>query len=168
MQSTRLDQLPPPNEMSDPQTRDVVLDILDEVRQENDRYMGDPDMMSQQQQRSTSLDHHPQQYSQQPPPIPSLLSQQQYIPKKNDIESLLLEEDDEPKSFVDSIYTELKESGLYLMLFILFNLPFMVYILSKYVPWMINHSTGSATFTGLLVRSIFSSILFYIIKKFIL
>ena len=166
MQSTRLDQLPPPDEMGDPQTRNTVLDILDEVRQENDRYnnnVGGRNMQQQQDMQQQQQQQYPQQqyYNNNKDDIEA----PPHIPKNNDKED---DEDIQEDSFIDGIYSEIKHPLLFIGLFTFLNLPFMVYVLSKYIPWMINYRTGSATFTGLLVRALIGAVLFYILTTYIM
>ena len=68
---------------------------------------------------------------------------------------------------IDYMWVELKDSIIFAVLFVVFNLPIVVYVLSKYVPWMINYETGAATYTGLMIRGILAGLLYWLVRHFV-
>lgn len=152
-QSTPISQLPVPmREEEDPQKMGYIQQIMDEI-QEADQ---------QQQQQSP-------QYYPEDDDYDNDSQQQQHkkdgefkVINDNDNESL----DDD--NFTDYLWSELREPILFMVFFVLFNIPPIVYVLSKYIPWMINSQTGAATYTGLIVRGFIAGLLYWLLRHYII
>ena len=69
-------------------------------------------------------------------------------------------------SLVDKIINEVREPLIVIMCFIIFNLPMLDNIGSKYVKKAYNE-LGRPNIIGLMVKALLVGIIFYLIKKFI-
>jgi len=154
-QSTPINALPPQQGEYDPMSQQMLKQILNEIdstdaidRQEQVTHFNDQSMDVPQDAPSI--------------PLPSL-------PKhlRDDDEDSIDDDDEEEQTFTDMIWKEARDPLLFTSVFISLNLPFMVYVLSKYMPWMINRHNGAATYIGLIIRGLIGGILFYLVKYFI-
>lgn len=158
-QSTPISNLPPTINEENPQHIPYIQQIMDEIHAEDMRTHngggGEYDNMIQQ--------HHDQQQQQQ---YPQQQQQQQHPDAPRQTTEYINNE--ETDSFTDFLWQELRDPLLFMVFFVLFNLPPIVYVLSKYIPWMINYNTGSATYIGLFVRGFLAGLLYWLLRHYIL
>lgn len=145
-QSTPISQLPiPMREEEDPQKMGYIQQIMDEIHEADQQQQQQP---SQVYDRNNNTDD-----------------------DNDDAVVEFMNDDDDDKNndnFTDYLWNELREPILFMVFFVLFNIPPIVYVLSKYIPWMINSQTGAATYTGLMVRGSIAGLLYWLLKHYII
>lgn len=166
-QSTPISQLPPPmmND-EDPQKIPYIQQIMDEIHAEDQRANGGNDIEAQYPPQ-----YHPSQQSPPPQQYQSSQQPQQQQPQQQQppqIYSKQQPESSQQQSFTDFLWSELRDPLLFMAFFVLLSLPPVVFVLSKYIPWMINYNTGAATYIGLFVRGFIGGLLYWLIRHYIL
>ena len=167
-QSTPVSRLPPPNEDQDPNTNRMLQNIMDEVQDQEEQFQQDQQYQPQSQQMPIAhqqpvMDpgYYQQQQSQQQQSQQLPVQQEQFSPTAIPE----VPQQSQLKTWGDFAFNESKGSLLFTSLFILLSTPAVVRILSRYIPWMVNTETGTATTTGLIIRALIGAIVFYVIKK---
>lgn len=152
-QSTPISQLPisAAREEEDPQKMNYLQQIMDEIR--------DADQTQYEGGGGGGQIEMPQQ--------------QQYASDDNnnnnkDDTFKVIGADDSSQNITDYLWNELREPLMFMLFFVIFNMPQIVYVLSKYIPWMINYQTGAATYTGLIIRGFFAGILYWLVQHYIM
>ncbi len=196
-QSTPINQLPQPNEEQDPHTNMMVQNILDEIQSEDGQYQiphpnqygatqdyhPQPNYGQSNMPPPNNIPYNPQNPGEPRPVQPSLnpmtghppgtmagghYREQQAAVANGDVPQNGIKIPDVPKITLGTkVLAETKQPMIVAGLFLLFNLPIIVNLLSQYIPWMVNKDTGVPTYTGLVIRGMIIAVVYYLIVKFL-
>lgn len=173
-QSTPLNQLPPPTDDIDPeQDTDMVMNIMNEIRRTEE--------ISKPPKRSPTNTYpmNPNTYRDPKPANSMLLNTNPMLYEDDD------EEEDEPVrkpikkripkkkapvkcGIIERIKNEVKEPAIVGILAVLASTPFIMDLLYKYIPYMINVNTGQPTMISYAIKALIIGFVFWVAKRFLI